>query len=89
MGNLGLAYSDLGQVERAIECYKYALAIHREIGYRQGEAFDSWNLCLLYEESDPERAIELMSVSVEYEREIGHPKAEADTERVAKIRCRI
>jgi len=32
-GNLGLAYSDLGQVERAIEYYEDALTIGREINY--------------------------------------------------------
>jgi tetratricopeptide (TPR) repeat protein len=31
LGNLGLAYRDLGQVERAIEYYEQALAIFEEI----------------------------------------------------------
>jgi len=31
LGNLGLAYSDLGEVEKAIEYYKDALTIGREI----------------------------------------------------------
>jgi tetratricopeptide (TPR) repeat protein len=44
LGNLGLAYSDLGQIEKAIEHYQQALAIHREIGYRQGEASQLGNL---------------------------------------------
>jgi tetratricopeptide (TPR) repeat protein len=88
-GNLGLAYSDLGQMERAIEHYQQALAISREIGDRRGEAFTCWNLGLLYEESEPARAVELMSICVAYEREIGHPHAEADAERVAQIAARI
>jgi tetratricopeptide (TPR) repeat protein len=88
-GNLGLAYSDLGQMERAIEHYQQALAISREIGDRRGEAFTCWNLGLLYEESEPARAVELMSICVAYEREIGHPHAEADAERVAEIAARI
>ena len=37
LGNLGLAYSDLGQVERAIEYHEQALVIAREIGDRRGE----------------------------------------------------
>ncbi|MCD4777934.1 MAG: tetratricopeptide repeat-containing protein, partial [Desulfobacterales bacterium] len=31
LGNLGLAYSDLGQVEKAIEYYEQALLIGKEI----------------------------------------------------------
>jgi tetratricopeptide (TPR) repeat protein len=86
LGNLGLDYADLGQVERAVEYYEQALAIAREIGDRRGEAFCSWNLGLLYEETDPARALVLMSVCVAYEREIGHPDAKADAERVARLR---
>jgi tetratricopeptide (TPR) repeat protein len=37
LGNLGNAYSALGQVEKAIDYYEQALAIAREIGHRQGE----------------------------------------------------
>jgi tetratricopeptide (TPR) repeat protein len=89
LSNLGNAYYSLGQVERAVEFYQQALVIDREIGNRQGEALTSWNLGLLYEETDPARAVALMSVRVAYEREIGHPDAEADAERVAQIQARI
>jgi ATP/maltotriose-dependent transcriptional regulator MalT len=37
LGNLGLAYADLGKVERAIEFYKQLLVIAKEIGDRRGE----------------------------------------------------
>ncbi len=87
MGNLGTAYRNLGQVERAIEHYAAALSISREIGDRRAEGNHSWNLGLLYEESDPARAVALMSVCVAYEREIGHPDAEGDAERVAQIQA--
>jgi tetratricopeptide (TPR) repeat protein len=89
LGNLGLAYADLGQVERAIEHYQQALTISREIGDRRAEAFRCWNLGLLFEDSDPARAVELMSVCVAFEREIGHPDAQADAGRVAKIKAGI
>ncbi len=89
LGNLGNAYSALGQTERAIDHYQQSLAISREIGDRRNEAIACWNLGLLYEESDPARAAALMSVCVSYEREIGHPDAEADAERVARIRARV
>jgi tetratricopeptide (TPR) repeat protein len=62
LGSLGNAYRALGLTEQAIEYYQQALAIAREIGERRGEARRSWNLGLLYEETDPARAVELMSV---------------------------
>ena len=37
LGNLGLAYADLGEPRKAIEFYEQALAIAREIGDRRGE----------------------------------------------------
>jgi tetratricopeptide (TPR) repeat protein len=89
VGNLGIAYRGLGQVEEAIGAYERALVIDRELVDRRGEAFDSWNLGLLYEEKDPARAAELMSACVEYEREIGHPDAEKDAERVEGIQAQV
>ena len=41
LGNLGLAYADLGETRRAIEFYEQALAIAREIGDRRGEGADA------------------------------------------------
>jgi tetratricopeptide (TPR) repeat protein len=84
-----VAYSDLGEPRRAIEYYQRALTIQREIGDQRAEALWSWNLGLLYEESDPARAVELMSILVAYEREIGRPDAAAHAERVAKIQARL
>jgi tetratricopeptide (TPR) repeat protein len=37
LGSLGLAYADLGQVERAIEFYKQALSISKDIDDRRNE----------------------------------------------------
>jgi tetratricopeptide (TPR) repeat protein len=51
LGNLGVAYSDLGQAEAAIEYYEQQLVIVREIGDRRGEATDLGNLGLEYERS--------------------------------------
>ena len=76
-------------MEQAIDYYQQALTISQEIGDRRGETLTSWNLGLLYEESDPARAVELMSILVAYEHEIGHPDAEADAQRVETIRARL
>ena len=41
LGNLGLAYADLGEPRKAIAFYDRDLVIAREIGDRRGEAFGS------------------------------------------------
>ena len=66
LGNLGNAHLALGEPCDAIEFYQQDLAIAREIGDRRGEGNHSWNLGLLYEQTDPARAVVLMSVLVEY-----------------------
>ncbi len=90
LGNLGVAYKNLGEPRRAIEFYEQHLAIAHEIGDRQGEAIASWNLGTEIEKTgNLTRADELMQVVVDYEREIGHPDAEKDAARVAALRARI
>ena len=48
LGNLGLAYAALGQVDQAIEYYEQALVIAREIGDRRGEGNHLGNLGTAY-----------------------------------------
>ena len=48
LGNLGLAYSNLGEVRRAIEYYEQALTIAREINDRRGEGNRLGNLGSAY-----------------------------------------
>ncbi len=50
LGNLGTAYRDIGQVEKAIEYYDKALAIAQEIGDRKGEGIDFNNLGSAFED---------------------------------------
>jgi len=76
----------LGQVDNAIGYYEQALIIAKEIGDRRREGIWSWNLGLVYEQSDPAKAADLMEVRVRYEREVGHPDAEGDAARVAGLR---
>ena len=49
MGNLGLAYADLGHAREAIGYYEQHLAIAREIGDRRGEGIACFNLALALE----------------------------------------
>jgi tetratricopeptide (TPR) repeat protein len=46
LGNLGLAYADLGETKRAIEYYEQQLIIVRDLGDRRGEGIALWNLSL-------------------------------------------
>ena len=58
LGNLGLAYADLGQPQRAIDYHEQALVISREIGDRRGEGNALGNLGNAYAAlGEVERAI--------------------------------
>jgi tetratricopeptide (TPR) repeat protein len=77
LGNLGLAYSDLGQVERAIDYHQQALEIAREIGDRRGEGARLGNLGIAYAVlGQVERAIEYYEQALEIAREIGDRRGE-------------
>jgi tetratricopeptide (TPR) repeat protein len=87
LGNLGLAYANLGDVRRAIEFYEQHIAIAQEIGDRSGEANSSWNLgALLTQQGETARAMGLMGVLVDFLREIGHPNAEQHAAMVEQMR---
>jgi len=74
LNNLGLAYSDLGEVRRAIEYYEQALAIDREIGDRRGEGADLGNLGLCYASlGQLDKALEHGQQALAIAREIQRP----------------
>ncbi|MEG5041326.1 MULTISPECIES: CHAT domain-containing tetratricopeptide repeat protein [unclassified Microcoleus] len=78
LGNLGNAYSSLGQYHRAIEFHQQYLEISREIGYRQGEANSLGCLGNTYYCLDQyHRAIEFYEQDLEISREIGYRSEEA------------
>jgi len=79
LGNLGLAYADLGEVRRAIEYYEQALAIDREIGDRRAEGAHLGNLGTAYHRlGEVRRAIEYYEQALTVAREIGHQRAEGN-----------
>jgi len=78
LGNLGLAYTDLGEPRKAIEYYEQALAIAREIGDRRNEGAWLGNLGLAYADlGEPRKAIEFYEQQLAITREIGDRSGEA------------
>jgi tetratricopeptide (TPR) repeat protein len=77
LGNLGLAYSDLGQPSKAIEYNEQALKISREIGDRRGEGQCLANLGNAYTAlGQPVKAIEYNEQALKTAREIGDRRGE-------------
>jgi tetratricopeptide (TPR) repeat protein len=77
LGNLGLAYANLGETRRAIEYHEQALAIDREIGDRRGEGADLGSLGLAYADlGETRRAIEFYEQDLAIAREIGDRRGE-------------
>jgi len=72
LGNLGLAYADLGEARKAIEFYEQALVIVREIGDRRGEGAALGNLGNAYADlGEVRKAIEFYEGHLAIAREIG------------------
>jgi len=77
LGNLGLAYADLGETRRAIELYEKRLEIARALGDRRGEGNVLGNLGVAYKNlGEIRRAIDLLEQSLIIDREIGNRRAE-------------
>ena len=80
LGNLGLAWADLGEPRRAIEFYEQRLVIAREIGDRRGEGNALGNLGLAWADlGEPRRAIEFHEQQLVIVREIGDRRGEGAT----------
>jgi len=77
LGNLGIAYADLGDARKAIEYYEQRIAIAREIGDRRGEGADLGNLGNAYKNlGDARKAIEYHEGALAIAREIGDRRGE-------------
>ena len=79
LGNLGLAYADVGEPRRAIEYYEQHLVIAREIGDRCGEGNALGNLgSAYYLLGEPRRAIEYYEQCLILHRETGDRRGEGN-----------
>ena len=77
LGNLGSAYSHLGQPVKAIEYYEQALKISREIGDRRNEGNHLGNLGSAYVDlGQPVKAIEYHEQALKISRDIGDLRGE-------------
>jgi len=77
LGNLGIAYRNLGEPRKAIEFYEQRLIIAREIGDRRGEGSALWNMSLALDKLDNRgRAIDCARAALKILEEIENPRAE-------------
>jgi tetratricopeptide (TPR) repeat protein len=77
LGNMGIAWEQLGEPRRAIGCHEQALAVDREIGDRQGEGQDLGNLGNAYADlGEPRRAIEYQEKRLAVAREMRDRRGE-------------
>ncbi|MBA3240658.1 MAG: tetratricopeptide repeat protein [Acidobacteria bacterium] len=87
LGNLGLAYADLGETRRAIEFFEQHRDIAREIGDRRGEGNALGNLGSAYANlGETERAVECMEAAVKIFEEIESPNANVVRDWLEKLR---
>ena len=78
LGNIGLIYSDRGNLDQALKYHKGALKIHREIGYKQGEASDLGNIGLIYSaKGDLNQALKYHNDALKVDQKIGYKRGEA------------
>ena len=75
--NIGTIYQDLGQPEKALECFERALAIYRQIGNVAGEACALGNIGSEHERSGrAQKALSHYRKALEIDRRIGDRKGE-------------
>ena len=77
LGNLGIAYKNLGQVKKAIEYHEQALVIAKDIGDRRNEGIWLGSLGLAYSDLEQvEKAIDYYEQALVIAREIGDRRNE-------------
>jgi len=86
LGNLGSAYADLGEVQRAIGYYQRALEIAREIGDRCGEATGLHSLGdKLGTKEEYEGALACYLLAVDIRSDISDPRLSGSQVRIEKL----
>ena len=79
LGNLGIAYKNLGETRRAIQFYEQRLTIARDIGNRRGEGTALGNLGNAYADlGETRRAIQFYEQDLAIAREIGNRRNEGN-----------
>jgi len=77
LGNLGIAYKNLGEIRRAIQFNENALLIHQEVGDRRAESAVLGNLGLAYAAlGETHRAVQFHEKALLIDREIGDRRGE-------------
>ena len=77
LGNLGLAYADLGETRRAIQFHEQYLAIARELGDRRGQGNALASLGIAYRNlGETRRAIQFHEQYLAIARELGDRRGE-------------
>jgi len=90
LGNLGSAYYDLGQVERAIEYYEQALAIAKEIGDRHGEGTLLNNLGVAFMDLEKyDLALACYLLASEIRIEIRTPEIKTTENNISRLKTKI
>jgi tetratricopeptide (TPR) repeat protein len=79
LSNLGMVYANLGESQRAIQCFEQKLTIARELGDRGGEGTALGNLGVAYwSVGESERAIQFHEQHLTIAREIGDRRGEGN-----------
>jgi tetratricopeptide (TPR) repeat protein len=79
LGNLGMAYDDLGETQKAFEFYEHRLKIAWEIGDRRGEGNVLGNMGNAYANlGEIQKAIKFFEHRLEVAREIGDQQGEGN-----------
>jgi tetratricopeptide (TPR) repeat protein len=75
---MGWIYDGMGQLVRALACYKQALWIHREVGDRAGEAVTLSNMGHIYlQQDEPERSVGMLTEAMQIAADVGAVAQEA------------
>jgi tetratricopeptide (TPR) repeat protein len=88
LGNLGLAYADLGEMRKAIEFCEQSLKVMREIGDRRGEGAALWNSAVAFDKlGDRKQAIARAEAALKIFEAIKDPNAATVRATLARWRC--